>query len=230
MRVLVVEDNIELATLLGEGLGRAGYEVDLLDTVREAELALKTIHYAALILDLGLPDGDGTTLLRMLRHSNNSLPVLVLTARSGVEDRVAGLRSGADDYLTKPFSLEELVARIAALLRRPGNLLGRSLQVGNVVLNTETREVSIGDRKQHLSNREAIVLELLMRRAGNVVAKKLVEDQIFGIAGTVGSNAVEVYVHRLRKELADAGADVAISTVRGLGYLIAPKAAEKARK
>lgn len=166
----------------------------------------------------------------MLRHSHNSLPVLVLTARSGVDDRGAGLRSGADDYLTKPFSLEELVARIGAVLRRPGNLLGRALQVGNVILNTDTREISIGDKKQHLSNRETIVLELLMRRSGNVVAKKLVEDQIFGIAGTVGYNAVEVYVYRLRKELADAGADVAISTVRGLGYLIAPKVADAARK
>ena len=156
------------------------------------ELGREPSTTPALILDLRLPDGDGTTLLKMLRHSHNSLPVLVLTARSGVDDRVAGLRSGADDYLTKPFSLEELVARIGALLRRPGNLLGRSLQVGNVILNTDTREISIGDKKQHLSNRETIVLELLMRRSGNVVEKKLVEDQIFGIAGTVGYNAVEV--------------------------------------
>ncbi len=127
MRLLVVEDNAELAELLAKGLQAAGYEVDVLSTVEEATSVLLTTFYAALILDLGLPDGDGLALLREIRHRNNPIPVLVLTARGGLHDRVQGLRSGADDYLVKPFALEELVARLEAQLRRPGHLLGSSL-------------------------------------------------------------------------------------------------------
>ena len=156
-----------------------------------------------LILDLGLPDGDGLSIVRELRHRNDPIPVLVLTARGGVHDRVSGLRGGADDYLVKPFAFDELVARLHALLRRPGQLLGSSLRLANVVFDTESRQTFIDGKPEILSSRETAVLELLMRRAGSIVPKKLVEDHIFGIAGDVASNAVEVYVHRLRKELAD---------------------------
>jgi DNA-binding response OmpR family regulator len=220
MRLLVVEDSDKLSQLLAEGLRSAGFEVDCLATVGEAQAALATTRYAALILDLGLPDGDGTEILRDLRHRNDPLPVLVLTARGGVQDRVSGLRSGADDYLVKPFAFEELVARLHALLRRPGHLLGSSLRLANVVFDTESRQVFIDDKPQVLSAREVAVLELLMRREGNVVPKKLVEDHIFGLSAEVASNAVEVYVHRLRKELADRGARVKIQTIRGVGYLM----------
>src|ERR1700760_89357 len=132
MRLLIVEDNAELAELLAKGLQAAGYEVDVLSTVEEATSVLLTTRYAALILDLGLPDGDGLSILREIRHRRDPIPVLVLTARGGVHDRVGGLRTGADDYLVKPFDFEELLARLEALLRRPGQLLGSSLHVGNV--------------------------------------------------------------------------------------------------
>ena len=226
MRLLVVEDSDKLSQLLAEGLQSAGFQVDRLASVGEAQAALATTRYAALILDLGLPDGDGTEILRELRHRNDPLPVLVLTARGGVQDRVSGLRSGADDYLVKPFAFEELVARLHALLRRPGHLLGSSLRLANVVFDTESRQVFVDGKPQILSAREVAVLELLMRREGNVVPKKLVEDHIFGLSAEVASNAVEVYVHRLRKELADLGARVKIQTIRGVGYLMSEIAQE----
>jgi DNA-binding response OmpR family regulator len=168
MRLLVVEDNEELAELLTKGLRTAGYEADVLSTVEEATSVLHTTFYAALILDLGLPDGDGLALLRELRHQNNPIPVLVLTARCGVHDRVLGLRSGADDYLVKPFALEELVARLEAQLRRPGHLLGSSLRIANLEFDTRNRQASIDDQPQVLSARETAVLELLMRSKGRV--------------------------------------------------------------
>lgn len=221
MRLLVVEDNPELAALLAEGLRKAGFEVDLLSSGEEARAVVDSTFYAALILDLGLPDGDGLALLRELRHRGNSIPVLVLTARGGLEDRILGLRSGADDYLVKPFALEELIARIEAQLRRPGQLMANSLRIANLEFDTRTRQATIDSRPEVLSARETDVLELLMRSKGRVVSKKQVEDQIFGHSGDVASNAVEVYVHRLRRQLADKGAHVQIHTVRGVGYLIA---------
>jgi DNA-binding response OmpR family regulator len=221
MRLLVVEDNAELAELLVKGLQTAGYQADILSTVEEAASVLRTTFYSALILDLGLPDGDGLALLRELRHQNNPIPVLVLTARGGLHDRVLGLRSGADDYLVKPFALEELVARLEAQLRRPGHLLGSSLRIANLEFDTRNRQASINDQPQVLSARETAVLELLMRSKGRVVSKKQVEDHIFGHSGEVASNAIEVYVHRLRKQLSERGAKVQVHTIRGVGYLIA---------
>jgi DNA-binding response OmpR family regulator len=221
MRLLVVEDHEQLADLLSKGLRAAGYESDVLSTLEEASTVLRTTFYAALILDLGLPDGDGLELLRELRHRNNPIPVLVLTARGGLHDRVQGLRSGADDYLVKPFALEELVARLEAQLRRPGHLLGSSLRIANLEFDTRNRQASIDDQPQVLSARETAVLELLMRSKGRVVSKKQVEDHIFGHSGEVASNAIEVYVHRLRRQLAERGAKVQVHTIRGVGYLIA---------
>jgi DNA-binding response OmpR family regulator len=221
MRLLIVEDNKELAELLAKGLQNAGYEADVLSTVEEASSVLSTTFYAALILDLGLPDGDGLALLREIRHRNNPIPVLVLTARGGLDDRIHGLRSGADDYLVKPFALEELVARLEAQLRRPGHLLGSSLRIANLEFDTINRQASIDEKPQLLSARETEVLELLMRSKGRVVSKKQVEDHIFGHSGEVASNAIEVYVHRLRKQLSERGAKVQVHTIRGVGYLIA---------
>jgi two-component system response regulator TctD len=221
MRLLIVEDNMQLSELLAKGLQTAGYETDLLASAAEARAALTTTSYAALILDLGLPDGDGLALLRELRHRRDPIPVLVLTARGGLQDRVSGLRSGADDYLVKPFALEELVARLEAQLRRPGQQLGNSLRVANLGFDFRNRQAFVDDQPQVLSSRETAVLELLMRSKGRVVSKKQVEDHIFGLSGEVASNAVEVYVHRLRKQLSDKGARVRIHTIRGVGYLIA---------
>jgi DNA-binding response OmpR family regulator len=221
MRLLVVEDNEDLARLLAMGLEGAGFSVDLAATAAEARTVLTTTRYAALVLDLGLPDGDGLAILREIRGREDPVPVVVLTARAGVHDRVTGLRSGADDYLVKPFAFEELVARLEAVLRRPGQLLGRPLRVGNLTLDPESRQAFIDDAPQVLSAREIEVLELLMRRSGRVVTKDLVESQIFGSPESVASNAVEVYVHRLRKQLAEHGATVHVHTIRGVGYLLA---------
>jgi len=220
MRLLLVEDNEELSGLLVKSLGAAGFDADSVTTAADALSVLGSTHYAAVILDLGLPDDDGLAVLRSLRTRQNTVPVLVLTARDGVNDRVTGLRAGADDYLVKPFAVEELVARLEALLRRPGQLLGRSLELGNLVFDTVGRQLFIGGEPQTLSARELAVLEILLRRTGRVVSKRAVEDQIFGLSGDVGSNAVEVYVHRLRKSLQDLGASAAIHTIRGVGYLI----------
>src|ERR1700724_744164 len=221
MRLLLVEDNEELAQLLTQRLQAAGYETDVLTTAAEAQSAVTTTRYAAMVLDLGLPDGDGLSVLREIRRREDPLPVLVLTARGGLQDRVSGLRSGADDYLVKPFALEELVARLEAQLRRAGPLLGSSLHIANLEFDLRNRQASIDDQPQVLSSRETAVLELLMRTKGRVVSKKQVEDHIFGLSGEVASNAVEVYVHRLRKQLSDKGAKVQIHTIRGVGYLIA---------
>jgi DNA-binding response OmpR family regulator len=221
MRLLIVEDNVELSRLVASGLMAAGYAADIVGNVMEARDALRSVNYAAMILDRGLPDGDGLSVLSELRRRADPLPVLVLTARNGLQDRVSGLRSGADDYLAKPFALEELVARLEAILRRPGQLLGASLNLGNLVFDTESRQVFIDGEPRVLSARETSVLEILLRRQGRVVPKKNVEDHIFGLAGEVASNAVEVYVSRLRKQLAEYGAKTAIHTIRGVGYMMA---------
>jgi two-component system response regulator TctD len=225
MRVLIVEDNAELVSLITKGLVQSGLAADSVGTVGDALHVINTMKYAAIVLDLGLPDDDGLAVLRDMRRRGDSTPVLVLTARDGVTDRVTGLREGADDYLAKPFAMEELVARLQALLRRPGNLLGRLLTFGNVALDTDGRQVFVAGAPRLFPARETAVLEILLRRRGNVAPKRLFEDHLFGLSGDVGSNAVEVYVHRLRKMLSDAGATVKIHTVRGVGYLMAEEKA-----
>jgi DNA-binding response OmpR family regulator len=220
MRILVVEDNGELAQLMIKGLGAAGFLADRAGTAAEARHLLALTSYAAIILDLGLPDADGLAIVRDLRTEREPAGILILTARGGVQDRVAGLRSGADDYIVKPFAFEELVARLEALLRRPRELQGLVLELANLGLDTAGRQVLVDGKPRVISARELAVLEILMRRKGKVVSKKLVEDQLFGAGGDLSSNAVEVYVHRLRKQLAELGAQVAIHTVRGIGYMI----------
>lgn len=220
MRVLLVEDSDELVTLLKKGLAQGGFSADAVGTAADADHALSAMRYAAVVLDRGLPDADGLSLLRDLRRRGDATPVLVLTARDGVSDRVTGLREGADDYLAKPFAMEELIARLQALLRRSDTLLGRQLTFGNVALDTEGRQVRIGGVVRPFPARETAVLEILLRRSGNVAPKRLFEDHLFGLSGDIGSNAVEVYVHRLRKMLADSGATVKVHTVRGVGYLL----------
>lgn len=221
MRLLLVEDNERFAVLLKRGLAAAGFVVDVLPTAEAAAAALRANRFDIVILDLRLPDTDGLAVLGEMRRHQDATPVLILTARGSLEDRVIGLQSGADDYLVKPFALEELIARLQALLRRPGNLLGVTLQLGNIALDTVARQVFVGDQPIFFSAREIAVLEQLLRRSGRVVAKNLLADNLYGLSQEVGSNAVEVYVHRLRKHLAEAGASVQIHTLRGVGYLIA---------
>jgi DNA-binding response OmpR family regulator len=221
MRILLVEDNAELVSLIVKGLERSGFAVDPVGNAADAGDALAAIRYAVIVLDLGLPDEDGLSWLRGVRDRGDSTPVLILTARDGVSDRVNGLRAGADDYLVKPFALEELVARLQALLRRSDNLLGHCLTLGNVALDTEGRQVTVNGTVRQFSSRETAVLEILLRRCGNVAPKRLFEDHLFGLSDEVGSNAVEVYIHRLRRMLADSGATVQVHTVRGVGYMLA---------
>ena len=221
MRLLLVEDNERFAVLLKRGLAAAGFVVDVLPTAEAAAAALRANRFEIVVLDLGLPDADGLDVLGEMRRDQDATPVLILTARGSLEDRVIGLQSGADDYLVKPFALEELIARLQALLRRPGNLLGVTLQLGNIALDTVARQAFVGDQPIFFSAREIAVLEQLLRRSGRVVAKNLLADNLYGLSQEVGSNAVEVYVHRRRKHLAEAGASVQIHTLRGVGYLIA---------
>jgi len=220
MRLLLVEDNDSLVGLVSKGLGNAGFEVDTAGSLAESLEAIGNGSYAAIVLDLGLPDGDGGAVLRRLRERGDSTPVLVLTARGTLEDRVGGLHDGADDYLVKPFALEELVARIHALLRRPGDFLGRLRRAGNVAFDSVARQVYVNDQPQILSARETALLELLIGRVGRVVTKSYAEANLFGQSEEIRSNAIEVYVHRLRRQLADFGANVEIHTVRGVGYLL----------
>ena len=223
MRLLVVEDETRIAELLASALGRAGFAVDAVGTAADAREALALTAYDAAILDLGLPDGDGLALLAGLRRRGSGVPVLVLTARDAVEDRVAGLDTGADDYLVKPFAMAELVARTKALLRRPGHALGVTLEAGNVALDTVGRDVRVGAAVLPLPRQELAILEHLMRRLGRVVPKAVLEEKLYGTDETPESNAVPVHVHHLRRKLAEAGATPEIHTVRGIGYLLAER-------
>ncbi len=220
MRLLVIEDNAKLAELIGQGLKAAGFDSDRAASIAQAEGALLASGYGALIVDLGLPDGDGRTLVSDLRARGSAIPILMLTARGTVEEKVSGLGSGADDYLVKPFAMGELVARVRALLRRPSAFLGNQLKAGNVSFDSGAQQVFVNGAPHAFSARELALLEILIRRPGRVVPKRLVEDHLFGLSEDVRSNAVEVYMHRLRKQLADAGATIEVHTVRGVGYML----------
>jgi two-component system response regulator QseB len=224
MRLLLVEDNQRLAGYISIALRSKGFAVDHVSTTADGDAALAAMDYDALVLDLGLPDIDGLTWLTQLRRSQMNRPVLVLTARDSLEDLVASLDQGADDYLRKPFEMDELVARIRALLRRPGEALGVRLTEGNLTLDTSAREVTINDVAVEFGRREIDGLELLMRRAGRVVPKAAIEDSIYSFGEDLASNAIEVLVHRIRKRMQDAGADVYIHTLRGVGYMLSGKA------
>lgn len=220
MRILIVEDEKRIAEILKTSLAKAGFAADAVDRCGDAIEALAATPYDATILDLGLPDGDGIELLAQLRTSGNPIPILVLTARDAVEDRVVGLDSGADDYLVKPFAMAELIARTKALLRRPGGALGTILSAGNISFDTIGRDVRVGEETIFMPRRESAILEHLMRRLGRVVPKAVLEEKLYGIDDELESNAIPVHVHHLRRRLLDAGATAEIHTVRGVGYLL----------
>jgi DNA-binding response OmpR family regulator len=220
MRLLVIEDEPRMRELIAGGVERAAFVVDTVSTLGDAEAALSDTPYDVAVLDLGLPDGDGLTLLAALRRRPERPPVLVLTARDSVDDRVNGLDAGADDYLVKPFAMAELVARLKALLRRPGGALGVRLEAGNLSLDTVGRDVHVGDDVLALPRQELAILEHLMRRLGRVVPKAVLEEKLYGMGEELGSNAIPVHVHHLRRKLGEARATCAIHTVRGIGYFL----------
>lgn len=218
MRILVVEDDATLGRALQEFLSNQGYAVDWKALGHEANQALAMHHYDLLLLDLNLPDVDGLELLKQLRSQQQAIPVLLLTARDGLSDRVAGLDAGADDYLTKPFELEELAARVRALGRRQAGLARSMIEFGPLTLDTANRECLVGNQHLNLSVREFSVLEMLMSRAGKLVTKQQVVSGLSALDADFSENAVEVYIYRLRKRLEGTG--VQIQTVRGFGYLL----------
>lgn len=220
MRLLVVEDNVRIADYLGAALRAQGFAVDAVGTGAEGDAAMATTSYDAVILDLGLPDVDGLAWLGAVRKRTHQVPILVLTARDALRDLVHGLDAGADDYMRKPFEVDELVARVRALLRRPNHMLGTHLSHENLSLNTSTREVFVGGVPIEVGRRECSALELLLRRAGRVVPKSAIEEALYSFNEELSSNAIEVLIHRLRKRMSDAKANVHIHTLRGVGYIL----------
>jgi len=218
MRVLVIEDDTTLGHALQEFLGDQGYAVDWLTDGDQVASAVAGQAYDLLVLDLNLPGLSGLDILRQLRAEGNQVPVLILTARDGLDDRVAGLDAGADDYVTKPFDLPELAARVRAFARRRSGQAQPLLEAGPLVFDTVGREIRANGERLALSVRELSVLEMLMARAGRVVTKRQIVNSLSAWDADFSENAVEVYVYRLRKRLEGVG--VSIQTVRGFGYLL----------
>lgn len=218
MRILVVEDDDHLADGISRSLTRSGHAVDVTADGISAEAALVITPYDLVILDLQLPQRNGLEVLRHYRSGGGNAPVMILTARGTVADRVGGLDSGADDYLAKPFELAELEARVRSLLRRASASPAPVLRHGTLSLDTVGRRVEIGGEGVDMSMREIVLLETLLLRAGRVVSKEALLEKLYGADEHVGENAVEVFVHRVRRKLEPAG--VTIRTVRGLGYMI----------
>ena len=218
MRLLLIEDDVQIAESLGRALRRAGDVVDIYGTARDAEQALRAVDYALVILDLGLPDRDGAALLRAMRAQDNHTPVLVLTARDELDDRVRMLDLGADDYMVKPFELVELQARIRAVARRAIARSGGDIGVGGLRFNLAERRAYAGLVALELSPRELGVLEVLLLRRGRVVSKAQIQEHLCDWDHALTDGAIELYVHRLRKKLE--GTEVDLRTVRGFGYLL----------
>jgi DNA-binding response OmpR family regulator len=216
LRVLLVEDDELLGSAVKAGLEQSGYTVDWLRNGRQAASVLRDEEPDLLVLDLGLPEKDGLTVLRELRAADSPLPVLILTARDTVEDRIAGLDLGADDYLVKPFDLGELTARLRAIARRRGGRATPTLRHGDLVFDPAARTVTLDGEGVALSARAIAILEALLERPGIPLSRERLEQILYGWGEGVESNAVEVHIHHLRKKL---GKD-RIRTIRGLGYMM----------
>lgn len=216
IRVLLVEDDGQLGAALLRALVQAGFDTTWVRGAQDGDLHLRTQSYGALLLDLGLPDGSGMQVLKALRLRDDRTPVLILTARDGLEDRVFGLDEGADDYLVKPFAVPELLSRIRALVRRSAGFAARRWVLGDLVLEPESRLATLKGEPLDLGPREYQVLLLLARSAGRVVSRVQLEEGVFDLGEEPESNTIEVHIHRLRRKLGHRR----IRTIRGLGYLL----------
>lgn len=221
MRILLIEDERELAAAITARLCAEGFVVDCFNTLGLGIEAVMGAEYRAVLLDRRLPDGDGLSLLPVLRTRPCPPPAIVLTALDDISERVAGLDAGAEDYLIKPFAFDELLARLRVLLRRHGSTSGaHKVTVGRLEFDLSTLEASVAGAPMQLPRRELAILETLVRRAGRVVMREYIEAQVYGIDDDINSNALEAHVSRLRKRLADGGAGVIVHGVRGLGYML----------
>lgn len=218
MRLLVVEDSLKLAHWLAKALRQLGYAVDVTHDGVEADSLLKADVYDAVVLDLTLPSLDGMNVLQRLRERGSACPVIIVTARGELEDRVRGLKSGADDYLAKPFDLSELEARLQAVIRRSRGAAAPKTTLGPLEYEASGREFRLHGRRLPLRPKEHAVLEVLLLRAGKAVSKAAVYEGIFSMDATTGQDVVEIYIHRLRKQLHRSG--ISIVTLRGLGYVL----------
>jgi DNA-binding response OmpR family regulator len=223
MQVLLVEDDEMISEGVVSALKRHGFTASAVATAREALDHLKTERPDILVLDLGLPDMDGIELLRKIRKQGHHLPVLILTARDALANKISGLDTGADDYLTKPFETDELLARLRVLERRIGSARSAEITIGPVCMNTVSHILTVDGNEMELSKREFMLLKALMESAGSILTKDALESRLYNIGEEVGSNTVEVYIHHLRKKLP---ADF-IKTVRGIGYSIKSPAPKK---
>ena len=220
LRVLLVEDEPEMAAALAAALKNYDMVVDHIATLGDAEEAVSTNAYGAILLDLQLPDGDGLALVSKLRASGVSVPVIVLTARGELVDRVAGLDIGADDYLGKPFAVEELLARLRAVLRRRADLPSETIRLGRLSFDVSNREASVDGKPLDLPRRELLVLETLLRRMVRTVARSSLEQAVYSIDDEIQSNALDTHVSRLRRKLSEAESAIEIHAIRGVGYLL----------
>ncbi|AYM65816.1 response regulator transcription factor [Agrobacterium fabrum] len=223
MKILVVEDEAEFAAALCLALERERFVVDHAESIELAREAAVSGSYDLVLLDRTLPDGDGLTLLPVLRDHQPGLPVIVLSARGDVVDRVAGLDGGADDYLIKPFAIDEMFARIRAVRRRPMELGGEEIQVGALVFDISNDEARVGDDRLELTRRELRALAVLVKRRGRTVLRESLEQAVFRFDDEVQSNTLDSHISRLRRKLAEADAKVEIHPIRGVGYLLRAK-------
>lgn len=220
MRLLLVEDEPDMAALLRSALEKHDFVTDIAPSIEVAIEAIETISHDLVVLDRQLGDGDGASLIAYLRKRRPNVPIVILSARGSANDRVEGLNLGADDYLPKPFVINELVARLRAVLRRPSQVTSKPLSLGNLAFDLNQGEVFVAGERLDLPRREYLVLESLMRRAGRTVRRNLLEEEVYGSDDEIQSNSLEAHISRLRRKLADAGASVIIHPVRGVGYLL----------
>ncbi len=222
MKVLIVEDNVKLGGAIREAMTRNQFVCDLAPTLVDGQALVETAVYDLILLDLSLPDGDGLDFLRRLRSAKIHTPVIVLTARGGLNDKISGLDDGADDYLVKPFELSELISRARAILRRPDRITQEAIRVGKLVYDQRSGLVAAEGHLTPLPRRESQLLATLMRRPGKVCTRTHLEDSMYETSAEVTPNALEASIYRLRTFLTAADAGVEVRTVRGVGYVLVP--------